>query len=179
MRIFRQQRGGGGDRFGNWHGRMAEALIKPLTDAYLHWVGKLLPARSAIESFASGEDQMSWALETAKAQAAELAVQLNDATTNMLENGRTYKEVFSSDRAAIIGVDQAARAEMACQVRAAQVKKVKLKWVTMGPKPCGACKKLNGKIRNPGKAFAIVNGEPVFHPRLHPHCFCELEEVSA
>ena len=157
---------------------MAEALIKPLTDAYLHWVGKLLPARSAIESFASGEDQMSWAIATAKQQAQELAVQLNDATTNMLENGREYRDVFSSDRAALIGVDQWDKAQSMCQVRAAQVKRVKLKWV-VGAKPCKVCKKLDGKTRNPGKSFGIVNGVPVLAPPIHPHCYCTLEEVSA
>ena len=167
LRIFRQQKEGGGEKFSRWYGVMAEALVKPLTDAYLHWVGKLLPQRSAIESFASGADHMDWALATAQAQAQEAAVQINDATTNMLENLRSYKEVFSSDRAALIGVDQAHKAETACQVRAAQVKKVKLEW-TVGANPCPKiCKKLAGKQRNPGKSFAIVNGERILHPPAH------------
>jgi hypothetical protein len=166
LRVFRQQQQSGGERFGNWTGRMREALAKPLLEGYV----------AALKRFGVRDDD--WAATVSLQQAAEAAVQLNDATTDMLERGRDYREVFSSDRAALVGVDQWDKAYGACQVRAAQTKKQKLRWVAKGPNICKACKKLAGKVRNPGKAFAIVEGVPIFHPPLHIHCYCELEPAT-
>jgi len=165
LRIFRQQSQSGAEKMGNWMGRMREALYAPL----------LLGYKAALRRFGSKDDE--WAEATAMQQAAEAAVQLNDATTHMLAEGRDYREVFSADRAALIGVDQWDKAYGACQVRAAQNKGQRLRWVTKGPNICKTCKKLAGKIRSPGKAFVVLNGEAFFAPPIHVHCFCELEAV--
>ena len=167
LSVFRQQSTGGQERFGNWHGRLATALEKPLLDAYLYGLRK----------HRARDDE--WAATQAEAQAREAAVQVNDSTTNMLESGREYREVFSSDRAALIGVDQWDKAVSAAQVRAAQSKGLKLRWVTRGPRVCPTCRKLSGKVRNPGKAFGVWNGEPILAPPVHPSCYCVLEEVRA
>ncbi len=165
-RIFRMQSQSGAERMGNWMGRMRDALLKPLLAGYV----------AALKRMGARDDD--WAEATALAQAAEAAVQLNDATTDMLERGRDYREVFSAERAALIGVDQWDKAYGACQVRAAQTKKQKLRWVTKGPKVCSVCKKLSGKMQTPGKAFAILKGEPIYHPPVHPSCYCVLETVG-
>lgn len=166
LRVFRQQSSAGNERMGNWMGRMREALAKPLLDGYL----------AALKRFGARDDE--WAAATAQSQAAEAAVQLNDATTNMLENGRDYREVFSADRAVLIGVNQWDQAYGACQVRAAQSKKQKLRWVC-GAKPCKTCRKLNGKVKKPGSVWAVLpDGTSIFAPPSHPHCNCRLETAS-
>ena len=180
-RIFTQQKQSGGEKMGRWHGKLAEAMTMPLYDIYaaaMRKHGKPSQPRGAIESFAAGEPDEQWMVAMAQAQAQEAAIQINDATTNMLEAGRDYSEVFSTDRAALIAVDQEHKAQMNAQVYGAKQRKQKLKWVC-DSKPCSICRKINGKVRNPGKMFAIVNGEPVFAPPTHPNCKCVLENVSA
>ena len=163
-RIFTQQKQAGIERAGNWMGRLREALYAPL----------LLGYKAALKRFGSKDDE--WAEATAMQQAAEAAVQINDATTNMLEQGRDYREVFSADRAALIGVDQWDKAYGACQVRAAQNKGLRLQW-ECDSKPCPVCIKLNGKVRSPGKAFAIIKGVAIYAPPTHPACKCRIKEV--
>ena len=179
--IFTQQKQSGGERFGRWTSKLAEAMTGPLFDIYtagMRKYGKPESNRSAIESFASGDENMSWMVAMAKEQALEAARQINEASANMLESGRDYREVFSTDRAALIALDQEHKAQMNCQVYGAKQRKVKLQWVT-DSKPCPKiCLKLKGKTRNPGKMFAMVNGEPLFSPPAHIHCRCSLVEVS-
>lgn len=166
LRVFRQQSHSGGERFGNWTGRMADALIKPLLEAYQSYLRRM------------GAKDDDWAEAVSQMQAREAAIQVNQGTTDMLERGREYREVFSSDRAALIGVDQNDKAHGACQVRAAEGKGEVLVW-ECGAKPCKTCVKLNGRVRKPGKAFAIVHGEPVFHAPLHPNCNCKTRTQRA
>ena len=166
LRVFRQQQQAGAERMGNWMGRMREALHGPL----------LAGCKAALRRFGSTDDE--WAETMALQQASEAAVQLNDATTDMLERGRDYKEVFSADRAALIGVNQWDQVYGACQVRAAQSKGLRLVW-ECDSKPCKVCVKLNGKVRKPGKAFAIIGGVPIYAPPTHVSCKCRIREVKA
>lgn len=178
--VFTQQKQGGGEKFGRWHGKLADAMAMTLFDVYTAGMrkhGKPDSPRGAIESFASGEEDNSWMAAMAKEQAAEAARQINEASANMLDSGRDYREVFSTDRAALIALDQEHKALMNCQVYGAKQRKQKLRWQN-DSKPCSVCKKINGKVRNPGKAFAIVNGAPVFTPPVHPNCKCRLVEVA-
>lgn len=177
--IFTQQKQGGGERFGKWNSKLAEAMTGPLFDAYtagMSKYGKPERGRGAIESFASGEENVSWMVAMAKEQALEAARQINEASANMLDSGRDYREVFSTDRAALIALDQEHKAQMNCQVYGAKQRKQKLRWVC-DSKPCSVCKKINGKVRSPGKMFAIVAGVPVFAPPTHPNCKCRLESA--
>lgn len=155
--VFTQQKQSGSEKFGNWLGRMADAMTLQLMAVY----------KQGMRAAKVKDDR--WVAVTARSQAVEAARQVNEASANMLDLGRDYKEVFSRDRAALIAVDQEQKARMNCQVFGAMSRKNKIRW-QCDAKPCRTCLKLNGKTRNPGKMFAVFGGVPILAPPLHPNC---------
>ena len=156
-RIFRQQKQSGRERFGDWNSRLATVLLQSLAPSY---VAGMKRAKAT---------DIDWAANAAKIQAQEAAAQINEATTNMLDASRDIREVFSSDRAALIGLDQYDKAIAACEAHGAKERGTRLEWV-VDSSPCSRiCRKLAGKIRRPGKVFVIVDGVPIFGPPAHLH----------
>jgi hypothetical protein len=118
------------------------------------------------------------AVEAAKRHAMDLAKQLNEGTES-LSYDRSLAEVFGPDRAALIGVNEDREARQAAVAMIADVKSEMLEWVT-DKNPCEKiCRKLAGKRRRPGKAFAIIKGVPIYHPQAHPGCKCKVIRVKA
>lgn len=115
----------------------------------------------------------------ARQHAAELARQLQDATANMLSEGKALGEVFGSDRAALVGLQEDNKArQIALGVAATAAKDEMLEWQT-DANPCERiCRKLNGKKRWPGKMFAVVDGKPVYHAPAHVSCKCRTVRIK-
>ena len=146
----------------------ATELTEALVNSYL----------AGLKAAKAPADRAEEALAQAKSHAQELARQLQDATANMLAADRPLGEVFGSDRAAAIGVQEDNVARQRCLGIAAKVRGNGLRWETDG-KPCKHCKPLAGKVVRPGEAFAIdANGQPVYHAPFHKFCRCKCVEVN-
>lgn len=165
--IFRQQKSlalGGKERFHDWDSRLAKALLAPMAAAFLAG----LKSSKAFDS--------EWAASAARNQASDAAYWINDGTASMVQELRDPRDVLSSDRAALIGLDQANRIAEQCKAQGARERGKKLMWVTDG-KACDFCKKLNGRVRKPGVAFLEHNGKSIMGPPGHMNCKCRTREV--
>lgn len=164
--LFKQQRvlaHEGRERFLAFNGKLAAAIIDSLGPVYIAAM-----KRSKVKD-------ADWAVQAIEIQAREAAMQINEATNNLLDSDRTFNEVFGPDRAALIGLDQYDKAVAACEARGAKERGNRIEWFCAA-KPCKFCAKLRGKVRTPGKAFAIWNGVPIYTAPCHPHCSCETRE---
>lgn len=117
------------------------------------------------------------AVAEARRQALDLARTVNEGSESLSYN-RSAVEVFGPERAALIGQDQDDRARQGARSLVAEAMGEVLEWRN-GKRPCPTCKKLHLKRRKPGKMFAVVNGEPVYNPPLHPSCDCTCIRVKA
>lgn len=145
----------------------AAELTEALVNSYL----------AGLKAAKAPADRAEEALAQARSHAQELAAQLNEATGNMLANDRTLQEVFGPDRAAAVGVQEDNVARQRCLGIAAKARGQKIRWV-LSSKPCKECRKFAKKTVEPGQAFGLINGVPVFHAPAHVHCACRNEAVG-
>lgn len=172
-RLFREQKklaDGGEERFGDWHNRVQNALFPVLGEAYLWGLkqvrkGKLPP------------DVVNAVAALAGERAVILSRQLNDTTSEWLQEGKDTSQVFSPERIAQIVMTEISTARYAPQVEVSKQRKEKLRW-QVGSDPCPQCRSLNGKVVTPGKKFRSRGGTEVEAPPLHPHCHCSLGVVK-
>ena len=171
LRVFDQQlaqhdRSGKQDfATGNWHGKLARALLPELNRLYL---------ASAKRTMTGEEDEERLAATiaaAAKADSIVLAEQLNQTTTTWLEEGRDPEQVFGADRAAMIGVTQASDAFNATKVAVGrEVGHKRKRWRCTDDSCCKDCRSLNGKSVKIEQMFRSKSGVSVPGPPLHPHC---------
>lgn len=161
---FRRQRRSG--RLGR-SAEFARVLQEPLLGCYLAGLKAAKAPKETVED----------AVDLVRRHAADLAKQLNESSESM-SFSRDLSEVFGPDRAALVGVHEDDVARQAAVALAAKARGQVLVWRN-GRKPCDFCKRQNGKRRRPGKAFAMLNGKPVYHAPAHPSCNCTTEAEEA
>lgn len=169
--LFREQKklaDRGKERFGDWHIKLQKVLAPILGEMYLWGLKQVRKGRlplEVVESVAS----------LAGERAVLLSRQLNDTTSDWLEEGRDTDQVFSPERIAQIVMTEMAMARHKPQVLVSKRRKEKLQWQT-GGKPCPRCQKLAGRVVKAGGWF-VSGKDKVQHPPLHPHCYCRLVVV--
>ena len=170
--FFRKQRQAhsqtGRSRFLSTTGMFAAELEPVLSQCYLAGL-KVLRAPNAT---------VDVAVAAAKIHAQELARQLNESTGNMLAEDKPLGDVFGTDRAANIGMQEDKVALERCKGLVAKHRGKRLKWVVDG-KPCKMCKRLGGRIRKPGQSFGNdLQGNPILQAPSHVNCKCRLVLVD-
>lgn len=174
FRVMRMQHAGGKERFGDWIHRLAKELLEPLSACVLGGL-RLGLARGGDRSLLLqlGQDGAA----AAEIRALESARSILETTNQWIDEGRDEAQVFGPQRAATIGLTEAKWAEGLGVQLAAKAAKKRLRWVSDGS-PCPACKRLAGKVVRAGAMFTSVDGVAVYHPPLHPSCYCRVEIVE-
>lgn len=169
--VFKQQRMQAEDldksRFGDWNSKLAQALSTAVAELYLD---------SAKRAGADPDLHVDDFVALAKARAIETARLINATTSEWLQEGRDYEEVFGGNRVMMVASTEAVNALGAGRVVVAATSKKRLRWVCKGD-ACPECRALNGKVVRAGKPFTIIDGKPIYNPPAHPNCYCELEDA--
>lgn len=165
LRTMRMLADGGKEKFGDWVFKIREGLTTPLARAY----AGSLRAHGGISDKADVEF-------IARQRAGETARSICDTTTQWLQEGRDESSVFGESRAAQIALTETAWAINTAKMVACRQKGRKVRWRLNG-KGCKVCKRLNGRVRIPGKVFVVHDGVAIYNPPIHPHCKCSLSQV--
>ena len=131
LSVFREQRrqaNGGKERFGDWHAKLAEALLKPLASLYLTGAKRGKATVEDVDSVASA----------ARERAMYAARLVNDTSGQWLREGREPAVVFSPERAVAIADTETVNAINYGRAIVVEARGGRLQW-KVGRKPCRAC----------------------------------------
>lgn len=164
--VFRTQKrlaAAGKERFGDWNFKLAKAIEEPLIQMYFHAAKSAKMKRELAPDFVA----------VAKERILESSRLINGTTSDWISEGR---DPFEPSRVAGIAQTEAMYAMNAARSMVINAKGKKLRW-KVGKKPCKICLRFKGKTVRPGTPFGIVNGQAIYIPPVHPHCYCSVEEV--
>ncbi len=154
----RQQAKADKEKFGDWNQRFASMLEKPMLTLYLESAKSSKLKAQLVADFTV----------TAKNRASIVAQEINDTTSDWLQEGRELKDVFSVARVVRIATTEAAFALRAGKALKAKSTGKRLRWRARA-NACKFCRQMNGKVVKVGKAFGINAGRAIQHPPAHPH----------
>lgn len=162
LSVFRAQRRSGRESFLSYTQQLAEKILEPIAALYL------LGAKRGRAKEADG------VAAAARARALKTAREINETTSQWVQEGKADEYVFSVDRAANVALTETNNAVNEGKAIAVKERGGKLRW-KIGKKPCKECRALNGKVVRAGASF--VRGAEVFAPPLHPNCNCTVSEA--
>lgn len=169
MTVFRAQKflaDHGKERFGDWNSKLAKAIVGFIAASAVNGAKK-----------GKGSDIGDDLAAFAKQRALDSARQINTTTSEWLEEG-SDKDPFSIQRAQLIAAFESKHARQFGYTIALQRRKKRLRWRLKQRKTnCPECISLNGKTVRAGTEFVSKTGQRAYHPPLHLHCDCTVEEI--